>query len=55
MATMRMVHVRERTVAALRLLAGMLLAKAQAAPVASTAFATAGGAADGSQPVLQQR
>ena len=37
------------------LLAGMLLAKAQAAPVASTAFATAGGAVDGSQPVLLQR
>ena len=38
------------------LLAGMLLAKAQAAPVASTASATAGGAVDGSQPgLLQQR
>ena len=37
------------------LLAGMLLAKAQAAPVASTAFATAGGAVDGSQPVLLQQ
>ena len=37
------------------LLAGMLLAKAQAAPVASTEPAVAGGAVDGSQPVLQQR